>query len=81
MFGRALGVSIFTVAFLSVLSGCDNRPKIVMPTERAPPAPRPRTTGGGGAPAEPAAPAGDQGEKQEDSKKPPADSTPPEDKK
>ena len=77
MIRRTLGILILTVPFLGVVSGCDNRPKIIMPTTPAPPAPRSHVAGPGNAPAEPD---GDPNEKPADSKKAPADSTPPEDK-
>ena len=80
MLCRALGILVLTLPFLGVVSGCDNRPKIIMPTSPAPPAPRSHVAGPGAAPAEPAAPDADPNEKQVDSKKAPADSPPPEDK-
>jgi hypothetical protein len=80
MLGRTLCMLMLMLPFLGVVGGCNNRPKIVMPTEKAPPAPRPRVVGPGGAPAEPVAPDADPNEKQADSKKTPADATRPEDK-
>jgi hypothetical protein len=68
-----------TLSLLGVVSGCNNKPKIVMPTEKAPPAPRPHVAGGGAAPAKPA-PDGEPQEKLRNPKELPADATPPEDK-
>jgi hypothetical protein len=79
MFGRAFHAVIFALAAVGLVSGCQNRPKIVMPTERASAAPRPRVAGQGGPVVEAPAPAAD--EKQTDSKKAPAKPTPPEDNK
>jgi hypothetical protein len=81
MFFRTFCTLALTVPLLGVLSGCDTRPKIVMPTEKAPPAPRPHTAGPGNAPGEPAAPDTDPNEKKADANKPPTDSKPPEDNK
>ena len=39
-------------ALLGALSGCDSRPKVVMPPSNVPPPPRPRVAGGGGDPAQ-----------------------------
>jgi hypothetical protein len=80
MICRTLGILILTLPFLGVVSGCDNRPKIIMPTTTAPPAPRSHVAGPGGTPVEPVAPDADPNEKPADSKKAPADSTLPEDK-
>ena len=78
MFYRTFCTLILTVLLLGAMSGCDNRPKIVMPTGPVPPAPRPALAGGG--PAQPAAPQTEPKEKPADPKEPPADSTPQENK-
>jgi hypothetical protein len=81
MLCRAFRSIILALPLIVVLCGCDNRPKIIMPDMKAPPAPRPHVGGGGDAgPAEPAVPAADPNAKKPASKQPPADSTP-EDKK
>jgi hypothetical protein len=74
MLCRTFCTMILTFPLIGFVNGCDNRPKFIMPTEKAPPAPHPHVAGGGSPPAEPHAPNADP-------KKPPADSTPPEDKK
>lgn len=76
---RTLCTMLLTVPFLGIVSGCDNRPKIVMPTETAPPAPRPHVAGGGAGPAE-AAPASVSREKLSYPKELPADANSPRDK-
>jgi hypothetical protein len=80
MLCRTFCTVAFMLPFLGVVS-CDNRPKIVMPKENAPPAPRPHVAGPGNAPGEPAAPDTDPNEKKANAKKPPTDSKPPEDNK
>lgn len=80
---RALGILILTLPLLSSLSGCDNRPKYVLPSEPVPPAAQmPRAAGGGGAPVQPEAVAPDAAptEKPVEPKEPPAESPPPEKK-
>ena len=42
-----LRTQLLMTLMLGVVLGCDNRPKVIMPTEKAPPAPRPRVAGGG----------------------------------
>jgi hypothetical protein len=81
MFSRIFCTLALTVPLLGVMSGCDTRPKIVMPTEKAPPAPRPHVAGGGEMPVEPLAPEADKKDKTTDANKPPTDSKLPEDNK
>ncbi len=54
MLCRTFGTLILTGSLLGLLSGCDNRPKYVLPSSPVPPATRPVAAGGGGAPAKPA---------------------------
>jgi len=54
IYHRVLCFSLITLAGLSGLSGCDTRPKIVMPTT-IPPIPKAIGSGGGGG-AQPAMP-------------------------
>jgi hypothetical protein len=63
MLCRTCWALMLTFPLLGVGSGCDNRPKIVMPKEKAPPAPRPRVAGPGSAPAEPSTPGLDPNQK------------------
>jgi hypothetical protein len=69
MVGRTFCTLILVLPLLGFVSGCDSRPKIVMPTQKAPPAPRPHVAGPGGPVVEAPAPAADPDEKQADSKK------------
>jgi hypothetical protein len=71
---------LLTLALLGVVTGCDNRPKVIMPTEKAPPAPRPRVAGGGPAPAKPG-PDAESREKLPAPKEMPGESASPDDKK
>ncbi len=73
MFPRISWTLILVMATFSSAGGCNPNPKVVMPKEHAPPAPRPHVAGPGAAPAEPAAP-------DADSKQKPADVASPEDK-
>src|SRR5437879_3547600 len=79
MLGRILSTLFLMLALLGVVTGCDNRPKVIMPTQKAPPAPRPRVTGGGAAPGK-LGPETETREKLPAPKELPPDSTPPEDK-
>ena len=74
MLYRAFCTLSLTLLSLSIVAGCDNRPKVIMPTEKAPPAPKPRVTGGG--PRKPA-PEAESREKLPMPKEEPADGTPP----
>jgi hypothetical protein len=78
MLCRVLGALILAAPLFGAASGCDNRPKIVLPTTQAPPPPRPAVLGGG--PAAPPAPVAEPDKEGVDSNKPPADQTPPNDK-
>jgi hypothetical protein len=82
MLCRTVCTLILSLPLLGVATGCDSRPKFVIPTEKAPPAPRPRVAGPGNGPAQPARPVQpdvDPKQKQPDANKPPADSGRPED--
>jgi hypothetical protein len=67
------------LVFVGFLSGCDNRPKYVLPSSPVPPARPPVAAGGGGTPANPAADA-ETREKLSYPKELPAEATPPEKK-
>jgi hypothetical protein len=54
MLFRIFSAWTLTVAVLVVANGCDTRPKVVVPTQLAPPPPK-LASGGGAGPAIPAA--------------------------
>jgi uncharacterized protein (TIGR03067 family) len=74
MLSRNLLTAFLTLSLLAVLSGCDTRPKIVMPTGPVPPPPRPAVAGG--APAQPVAPDEEPKKNEADLDKPAADKQP-----
>jgi hypothetical protein len=78
MLSRKLFTLIFSFLLLAALSGCDTRPKIVMPTGPVPPPPRPAAAGGA---SQPAAPDAEPNKNEADSDKPPGDKTPQKDQK
>jgi hypothetical protein len=73
MISRNFFTAFMTLSLLA-LSGCDTRPKIVMPTGPVPPPPRPAMAGG--APAQPAAPDAEPNKNEADLDKPAADKPP-----
>ena len=77
---RTFAAFALTLSLFGFANGCDSKPKIVMPTEKAPHAPRPHVTGGGGGEVEPA-PDAQQKEKLPKPNEAPVDPPPPEDKK
>jgi hypothetical protein len=79
MLCRTFGALILTGSLLGLLSGCDKRPKYVLPTTQVPPPPPLQVGGGGGAPARPA-PDAEPREKLAYPKELPADSIPRENK-
>jgi hypothetical protein len=74
MLYRTFCTLFLAVLSASILTSCDNRPKVIMPTEKAPPAPRPRVAGGG--PRKPG-PEAESREKLPMPKEQPPDETPP----
>jgi len=55
MAGRILGASVWIGLVVALSSGCDNRPKYVLPSSPVPPPRPPVAAGGGAAPAAPGA--------------------------
>jgi hypothetical protein len=56
MLRHTLALLFLSLLLLAPIAGCDTRPKVVMPTSPVFPAPKPRSTGGGGEAAQPAMP-------------------------
>jgi hypothetical protein len=54
MFYRKLGILFISLPLFGGLSGCDNRPNVVMPKSQVIPAPKPRIARGGQVAAQPA---------------------------
>jgi hypothetical protein len=80
MFCRVLCALSLAVPLCVATSGCDTRPKIVLPKGPVPPPPKPHAAGGG-EPAQPAAPVEAPKKPEAEPSTPPAKPAPPNDMK